>query len=244
MAGSGEKLGPPSETTVDLEELNDQLEQLTVVELLEWAHQAFGSGLVMATGFGPSGVVLIHHIAQMSVSMPVFYIDTDLLFPSTYRLRDELTDRFGLSFLRLHSGVSMEEQSELHGDELWARDPDRCCNIRKVTPLRLFLQDKEAWVTGLRRDQSRERADTQIIEWDARNQLYKLNPLAGWTLADVWSHIHRHRLPYNDLHEHGYKSIGCTPCTRPIGNGDGERDGRWPGTGKTECGIHRRKEAV
>lgn len=237
-------LRAPGERDLDLSELSDTLEQSGVGETLEWAYRTFSPGVVMATGFGPSGVVLVHHIAQMRDRIPVFYIDTDLLFPSTFDLRDRLTRRFGLSFERVHSGVSVEEQAARHGEALWERDPDKCCNMRKVMPLREFLKGKRAWITGLRRDQSGDRADTKVVEWDARNGLYKVNPLAAWSSVDVWSHILYHDLPYNELHDQGFPSLGCLPCTRSVANGDGERDGRWPGKDKTECGIHQRQEAA
>lgn len=231
------------EPPLDVDDVNRRLETASITEILAWARETFGDGLVMATGFGPSGVVLVHYIAQLKADLPVFYIDTGLLFPSTHRLRDSLSRRFGLTFQPI-SGISLEQQAAHHGERLWSRDPDRCCHIRKVAPLRQYLEGKSAWITGLRRDQSTGRAGTQILEWDEVNGLFKVNPMAAWTSDEVWNHIRAHRLPYNDLHDVGYPSIGCEPCTRKVAAGEHERAGRWAGTTKTECGIHQRREVA
>lgn len=207
-------------------------------EVIRWGLDTFGDGLVMATGFGPSGIVLAHLLSKLRPEATVFYLDTDLLFPETLTLRDQLAERLGLTFTRVHSGVSLESQARHHGPELWADDPDRCCFLRKVLPLRRFLADKRAWITGLRRDQSAVRAQIETVEWDAAHRLVKLNPLAAWTADDVWSYIQMHDLPYNTLHDRGYPSIGCMPCTHPVARGEDERAGRWRGLNKTECGIH------
>jgi phosphoadenosine phosphosulfate reductase len=207
-------------------------------EILRWGLDTFGDGIVMATGFGPSGVVLAHLLSRLHPGTTVFYLDTDLLFPETLTLRDQLAERLGLSFTRVHSGVSLERQARQYGPELWANNPDRCCFVRKVLPLRRFLAGKEAWITGLRRDQSAARAQVEPVEWDTTHGLVKLNPLARWTADDVWSYIQMNELPYNTLHDRGYPSIGCKPCTHPVAHGEDERAGRWRGQDKTECGIH------
>jgi len=238
-----EALNSTRRRPLDLSESNERLERAPVSEAIAWAHETFGAGLVMATGFGPSGVVLAHYVAEMAIDLRVFYIDTSLLFPSTHRLKEELSERLGLTFEPI-SGIGLEQQSAEHGSQLWSRNPDRCCHIRKVAPLREYLKGKGAWITGLRRDQSAGRAGSQILEWDQRNGLYKLNPLAAWTSDDVWRYIREHRLPYNDLHDEGYPSIGCEPCTRNVALGEDERAGRWAGTNKTECGIHQRREVA
>lgn len=192
----------------------------------------------MATGFGPSGVVLLDLVSRIDPGATVFYLDTDFLFEETYRLRDELADRLDLTFERVSPEWSPEEQEAQVGPALWERDPDRCCAIRKVKPLRKFLSSRDAWITGIRRDQSQTRRHIDVVSWDAVNDAYKLCPLATWTSNDVWSYLKLHNLPYNPLHDQGYPSIGCTHCTRQVAHGDDERAGRWAGMNKTECGIH------
>lgn len=218
--------------------MNDRFESLSVRDVLCWGLQAFAPDIVQATGFGPSGIVIMHLLAQLRPGTTVFYVDTGVLFPETYALRDALDERLPLHIEAVHSAVSLEEQEALHGPALWNRDPDRCCAIRKVRPFRRYLADQRAWIAGLRRDQSAERADTPIVTWDARHELVKLNPLATWTHREVWRYIHDHDLPYNPLHDEGYPSLGCTHCTDPAHATDDERAGRWCGFQKTECGLH------
>ena len=207
-------------------------------EIIAWARHRFGEGLVMATGFGPEGIVILHIVQQAAPGTQVFYLDTDLLFPETYQLRDQLEQRFGIRFTRIATTLSVQQQSEQVGPELWASQPDQCCRIRKVEPLRAFLKDKKAWITGIRRSQTGHRANAQPIEWDKTNELVKVNPLLNWTQEQVWTYIHLFELPYNVLHTRGYPSIGCAPCTRPVAEGADPRSGRWVGHKKVECGIH------
>jgi phosphoadenosine phosphosulfate reductase len=207
-------------------------------QLLGDALDNFGDEIALATGFGTSGVVLMHMVAQLRPQTTVFYLQTDLLFPETMALRDRLSERLGIQFTEVHSGLSLEAQVEQHGPDLWAHNPDLCCHLRKVVPLRRYLIDKKAWITGLRRDQSAARANTPLVAWDAANGLVKLNPLAGWTGKDIWRYLYINDLPYNELHDQGYPSVGCQPCTRPVARGEDERAGRWAGWEKTECGIH------
>lgn len=227
-----------------LKPINDAFEQALPLDILRWGLDTFGEGLVMATGFGPSGIVLAHHLSKIAPETTVFYLDTDLLFAETYELRDRLAERLGVTFTPVHSGLSLEQQAAEHGAELWKRDPNACCFMRKVLPLRRFLADKQAWITGLRRDQSPSRANTSFVEWDYANGLVKINPLAGWTSDDVWQYIQFHDLPYNRLHDEGYTSIGCMPCTKAVIPGESERAGRWVGFDKTECGIHVQHKAA
>jgi phosphoadenosine phosphosulfate reductase len=193
---------------------------------------------MLATGFGPEGVVLMHHLSQLKPAVGVFYVDTDLLFPETYALRDELAARLGIEFINVHTELSLDAQAEAYGPELWQHDPDLCCHLRKVIPLRCFLAPRRAWISGIRRDQTPARASAGIVEWDNVNQMVKLNPLANWSVDHVWDYIRAHDLPFNHLHRMGYPSIGCWPCTKPVAPGDDPRSGRWAGFNKTECGIH------
>lgn len=218
-------------------DLNERFKGSEPDEILQWGFRKFGKNMVLGTGFGPSGMLLIHRIFSLNIPVTVFYLDTNLLFPETYRLRDELEERFGIEILPV-SGLSLDEQAKKHGDELWKTDPDKCCYLRKVEPLQNYLSDKKAWVTGVRRSQSDTRQQTEIIEWDPMNRVVKINPLAQWTNDDVWNYIKIHELPYNSLHDEGYPTIGCIPCTEPADPKKDERSGRWKNLSKTECGIH------
>ncbi|MBK8905911.1 MAG: phosphoadenylyl-sulfate reductase [Anaerolineaceae bacterium] len=228
----------PSWFPANLAPLNRRFENLPASDVLRWGLTTFADDIVLSTAFGPSGVVLMHMVSQIRPKTAVFYLQTNLFFPETLALRDELSERLGLQFTEVHSGLSLNEQAHQFGAALWQRNPDLCCRLRKVEPLRRYLADKKAWITGIRRDQSPTRRQTQIISWDNANHLVKLCPLADWTQEQVWEYIHQHNLPTNILHEEGYPSIGCMPCTRPVASGEPERAGRWAGTEKLECGIH------
>ncbi|MDZ7694707.1 MAG: phosphoadenylyl-sulfate reductase [Balneolaceae bacterium] len=225
-----------------LEELNKRFQDATPDTILKWGYDTFGLEMVLGTGFGPSGIFLIDRLQQSGLSTPIFYLDTHLFFEETYELRDTLETRYNIDITRVSPDLSLDEQAEQFGSELWKRNPNRCCYLRKVRPLRNYLADKKAWITGVRRNQSETRKQTNIIEWDPENEVVKINPLANWTGEDVWDYINERGLPYNPLHDEGYPSIGCIPCTQPV-NGEGEeqeheRSGRWTGSEKTECGIH------
>lgn len=221
-----------------LQHLNNQFASRTPTDLLHWATETFAPDIALATSFGPSGIVLMHLLAQIQPHPTIFYLDTDLLFPETYALRDRLAERLGVQFTAVHSNLSLDEQTAQYGPALWQHQPDHCCHLRKVQPLKRFLATQRAWISGIRRDQGGTRSHINLVEWDRAHQLVKLNPLAGWTRQEVWEYIHSHELPYNPLHDKGYPSIGCTHCTRPVADGDPERAGRWAGSEKTECGIH------
>ncbi len=226
-------------TDQDITELNTNFEKSGPDTILKWANEHYGKGVAMSTGFGASGIVLMHQISLIDPGIPVFYLDTDLLFDETYKLIGQLEARLGLSLIRVNTAVSLEEQSRLYGDKLWETQPDKCCYIRKVLPLRSFLDDKKAWITGIRRDQSASRKHTPLFQWENELEVLKISPLAGWTEEEVWSYIRINDLPYNELHDNGYPSIGCWPCTRAVAESDDLRAGRWTGTSKTECGIHK-----
>ena len=134
--------------------------------------------------------------------------------------------------------LTVDQQADVHGPKLWEREPDRCCAMRKVAPLQRALEGMDAWITGIRREQSTTRENARKIEIDARRGIVRVQPLVDWTNSDVWRYIWKHSIPYNTLHDHGFPSIGCVPCTNPIEEGTDERSGRWKGTGKVECGLH------
>lgn len=223
----------------NLDALNRRFESAHPRDILRWGLTLYGDDIVLATGFGPSGVVLMHMVSQLRPDTPVFYLHTSLLFEETLELRDKLIERLGLRFTAVYPALSLRRQAQEHGSDLWESDANACCAIRKVDPLRRYLRDKKAWIAGIRRDQGPTRASAPIVHWDHANQLVKLNPLANWNRSQVWKYISAHELPYNDLHDRGYPSVGCLPCTQPVhGLVTDERAGRWAGTAKTECGIH------
>lgn len=212
-------------------------------ESLRWAWERFGARAAIGTSFQGAGIVIMHLAHELGLAFPVFTLDTGLLFPETLELKKRLEERLGISIESLEPELSVAEQARLHGEALWSRDPDSCCTLRKVLPLRRRLSALDCWITGLRRDQSDARAGTGVVELHELEGLegrhvVKLNPLARWSREQVWEHLRHHHLPWNPLHDRGYRSIGCQPCTRPAGEGAGERAGRWTGFGKTECGIH------
>ncbi|SDC32453.1 phosphoadenosine phosphosulfate reductase [Melghirimyces thermohalophilus] len=206
--------------------------------ILEWGSKRFGRALALACSFGYEDVALVHMMHQVDADAKIFYLDTDLLFEETYRTRDRLAEKYGIRFIRVRPAYTLDEQAKLWGDQLWKRDPNSCCMVRKVEPLRRFLKGYDAWCTGIRREQSPTRAHTQVVEWDTQFQMVKLNPLAHWKEAQIWDYIHQHQIPYNPMHDNRYPSIGCIPCTRQVQPGEDSRAGRWSGTNKTECGLH------
>ncbi len=223
----------------NLDSLNQRFEGIPTQDFIRWGMMTFGEDLAMATGFGPSGIVMMHMMSQVRPQTSVFYLQTDLHFKETMKLRDQLAERLGIRFVEVHSGVSLQEQSDQYGPELWKHSPDLCCQIRKVNPMREYLANKKAWITGIRRDQGPTRANTQLVSWDNANHLIKLAPLAAWKRDEVFAYLSDYDLPYNELHFQGYPSVGCWPCTRKVAEGEtDERAGRWAGLDKTECGIH------
>jgi phosphoadenosine phosphosulfate reductase len=228
-----------SETTdEELKALSEEFEHAPPEAVLRWAVEEFGPDVALATGFGAEGCVLVAMLSEVSRGGRVFYLDTDLLFPETYALKDRLEARYGVRFERRATRLSLGTQAEEHGERLWERRPDLCCQLRKIEPLRQMLNGLRAWVTAIRREQSPARAGVGVIERDAKFGLIKINPLAAWSSRDVWNYIARYDVPYNPLHDHGYPSIGCAPCTTPVQIGEDPRAGRWRGTEKTECGLH------
>lgn len=216
----------------------EYLEESAPEVVLRWAIEEFGSEVALATGFGTEGCVLVDMIAKIDPATRIFYLDTDLLFPETYDLRDQLAKRYGVRFEKRSAYRSLEQQALRHGDKLWERDPDLCCKLRKVEPLKEMLSGLRAWITAIRRDQSPTRAHAPVVGDDAKFGLIKINPLARWTKQQVWKYIREHDVPYNSLYDQGYSSIGCVPCTTPVQINEDVRAGRWRGFQKTECGLH------
>ena len=221
----------------DPEKVAEELEHATAEESLRWALETFHPKLYIAASFQKTSSVTIHMASQIDPTARFFYLDTDVLFDETHQTREALAKKYGISFHK-YSSMTLEQQAGLYGDELWNRDPDSCCAIRKVDPMRSALSAVDCWVSGIRRQDSQSRASAPKFAWDKRFGLWKLNPLADWSEKDVWNYIAEHDIPYNELHNQGYPSIGCTHCTRKPAEGEDARAGRWAGTSKTECGLH------
>jgi len=215
-----------------------RLENSAPEETLQWAFEEFPGRVTLATGFGPEGVALIDIALRINPLADIFFLDTSFLFPETYELRDRLEARYQIKIRAFQTDITPEQQDISFGAKLWSTDPDLCCRLRKLEPLKEALSGRDAWITAIRRDQTVERSSAREIEWDDRWQLVKINPLVRWTKQQVWSYIAAHKLPYNPLHDKGYPSIGCTHCTRPVLPGGADRAGRWPGRAKQECGLH------
>lgn len=216
----------------------ERFETADPFEILTWASETFGDRLAIVTSFQITGIVTLHMMQRIAPRTPVLTIDTGLLFPETYDLMNKLEARLGLNLRRVKPRQTPARQARDYGDRLWERNPDRCCHIRKTIPLRDALVGFDAWVTGLRRDQSLNRANTAIISRDARNGSIKIAPFANWNEERVRRYIRAHDLPCNQLHDLGYQSIGCWTCTNATAENEDPRSGRWAQHGKTECGIH------
>jgi phosphoadenosine phosphosulfate reductase len=218
-------------------EANERLAEATPIEILQWGVETFFPRLTMATAFGPEGCILIHLLAQVEPRVRVFNLDTGYQFPETLALRDRIAERYGIEVELVRPDTIVEQYEREHGGPLYATNSDQCCYERKIVPLRRALVGYESWITAIRADQSPHRAKARVVGWDSKFGLVKINPLLNWTKRDVWAFIVANRVPYNPLHDQGYPSIGCWPCTRAVG-ADDERAGRWAGQAKTECGLH------
>jgi phosphoadenosine phosphosulfate reductase len=224
----------------DLIEASQRLGAASPTEILRWAASRYAPRLAFATGFGPEGLVILDLIARQQLSVDVFTLDTGLLFPETYALWRRLEERYPLRIRAVHPALDLAAQAARHGGALWERQPGRCCHIRKVEPLAEALRGHEAWISAIRADQTEDRASARVVERDGRFGLVKVNPLLAWSSEDVWAYLREHEVPTNPLHERGYPSIGCSPCTSPVLPGEGPRAGRWRGRSQTECGLHAR----
>lgn len=230
-------------TPAEVHSLDERFNQQPAEEILGWAWERFGARASIGTSFQGAGLAMIHLARQNNFQFPVFTIDTGLLFPETVALKKLLEEFFGLTIESLVPDLTVEEQADVNGPELWKHNPDLCCTLRKVLPLRDKLADVNCWITGLRRQQSDARARLGILEIYAFDEatgrdIVKINPMANWSREAVWKYLHDHKIPYNPLHDQGYRSIGCEPCTRRTADGENERAGRWTGFNKVECGIH------
>ncbi|WP_146527655.1 phosphoadenylyl-sulfate reductase [Novipirellula artificiosorum] len=244
---SAEPLGalaasPPLEPTEaflgELQRDSDGLEKATPQEVLRWTVDRFAPRFTMATAFGPEGMTIIHMLAEIAPETPIFNLETGYQFAETLELRETIKKRYGIEVEFKYPETTVAEYEAANGGPVYKTDPNRCCFDRKLSVLHRAAKGWHAWASAIRRDQSPDRARAPIVGWDKKFQLVKVSPLANWTKKDVWSLITSENIPYNPLHDQGYPSVGCQPCTRAVMAGEDERAGRWAGFQKTECGLH------
>jgi phosphoadenosine phosphosulfate reductase len=231
-------LVPTESFLAELARQSDRLEEATPQEILRWAVDRFAPKFTMATAFGPEGMTIIHMLAEIAPQTPIFNLETGYQFAETLELRETIKRRYGIEVEYKYPEQTVEQYEAAHGGPLYKTNPNQCCFDRKIRVLHQSAKGQHAWASAIRRDQSDDRAKAPIVGWDRKFQLVKVSPLANWSKKDVWSLITSENIPYNPLHDRGYPSIGCQPCTRSILPGEDERAGRWSGFQKTECGLH------
>lgn len=233
--------------TQNIDKLNEQWALLSADGILRKALELFGDKITFATSLGAEDQVITFMLSQTEKSANIITLDTGRVFPETYDLLHRTVNRYGIAIKSYYPDTTqVEEMVNTKGINLFyesIKNRKLCCHIRKIVPLRRALQGKDAWITGLRREQSVTRTDLKIVEWDAANGLIKINPLLEWSEEQVWDFIKLKDIPYNKLHDQGFPSIGCQPCTRAIAEGDDLRAGRWwwEMPDSKECGLHGRQ---
>lgn len=235
-----ELISPPS--VEELSAISNGLEKASPQEILRWAVCTYGNQLAFSTAFGLEGCALIAMLADIpgGSDVRVFNLDTGYQFPETLALRETLRERYGIEVEFVRPVETVAQMEARFGGPIYGSNPDECCRIRKIVPLRDALKGYSGWISAIRRDQTANRAQSSIVGWDEKFQIVKISPLANWTKSDVGAYIVVNEVPYNPLHDRGYPSIGCWPCTRAVAPDEGERSGRWASFLKTECGIHTR----
>lgn len=236
--GAAETPGPSDELLKEIRAESERLESASPKEILAWAVQRFAPKFTMATAFGPEGMTIIHMLAEIAPDTPIFNLDTGYQFQETLELREEVKRRYGIEVELKQPKLTVAEYEKLNGGPVYKTEPNRCCADRKISLLKESAVGFEAWASAIRRDQSPDRAKAPIVGWDKKFGLVKVSPLANWTKKEVWTLITSENIPYNPLHDQGYTSVGCWPCTRSVLPGEDERAGRWSGFAKTECGLH------
>jgi phosphoadenosine phosphosulfate reductase len=230
--------------TIDWDALGKQFEDSSAIKILEYAlNELKPKGeILFLTAFGPEGCVImamLHTLVKNQLveakSFTIANLDTGYQFQETLELKDKLEERYGFEILMHHPALSISEQDLKYGEKLYERDPDQCCFMRKLAPLQSLLENKLAWITSIRREQTEHRAKAWAFEYDKKFKLGKINPLIKWTRSDIWKYIHENSVPYNPLLDNGYESIGCKPCTS---TGSDRKNSRWAGKDKIECGLH------
>lgn len=213
--------------------------QRDFLDVLKWAFQEYGDEIVYACSFGAEGIVLIDLIHKVKKNAKIIFLDTGLHFPETYDLIDKVKNRYpALQIEAVKPKITLTQQEKWYGEELWKCNPNLCCHMRKVAPLKDALNGVKAWISGLRREQSSTRSQMEYINRDDKFRNIKICPLIYWSWEEILSYIQLNNLPYNPLHDNGYPSIGCAPCTNPVSETGDLRSGRWAGHSKTECGLH------
>ena len=233
-----EPLEPTEELLAELREASERLETATPDEIIAWASERFSPRLAMGTAFGPEGCLILSILAKTAPETYIFNLETGYQFQQTLDLRDRMVEKYGLNIDLLTPELSVPEYEATHGGPLYKTNPDQCCHDRKIKVLERAAVGMHAWMSGIRRDQSPVRAGQPIVGWDRKFGLVKISPLANATSKDVWRRIVSEGVPYNPLHDQGYKSVGCWPCTQKSVEGADERSGRWASMDKTECGLH------
>jgi phosphoadenosine phosphosulfate reductase len=223
-------------TEQDISQLNTEFAAAGPETILQWASETLQPDVAASSSFQTQGVPLLHMISRRAPSLPVIFVDTGYHFPETLVFRDQLVSEWKLNLRVVHAAMPRHEFARQYG-ELFRRDPDQCCYINKVEPMRRAIAGLQGWISGIRRDESPARAGIRIIERTPQGVL-RIHPLANWTKRDVWQYVHDHHLPEHPLLAQGYLSIGCAPCTLPALLGDDERSGRWADHNKSECGLH------
>ncbi len=219
---------------------NDLLAHASPQEVLAWAVKRFHPKLLMATAFGAEGCAIIHMLSKIEPGVTFINLDTGYQFPETLAVRERIKAELGIEVELVQPELSVGDYERLHRGPLHARDTTQCCHDRKVVPLRdaMARHAPLSWISAIRKDQTTDRGAAAVVQWDKKFGLVKVNPLLNWTKKEVWAYVVKHDVPYNELHDRGYPSVGCWPCTRPVGEGDDDRSGRWAGTAKKECGLH------
>jgi phosphoadenosine phosphosulfate reductase len=217
---------------------NLELAGQTAHTILRWAVGQFFPRLTMATAFGAEGNCIIHMLAEIEPRVRIFNLETGYQFKETLETRERIKERYGIEVEYIRPELAVAEYEEEHGGPLYNSFSDQCCHDRKSIPLRKAVIGYDAWISAIRKDQTKDRAKAAVVQWDAKFSLVKINPLLDWTKKDVWNFIAKNNVPYNPLHDQGFPSIGCWPCTREVAEGDDDRAGRWFGTVKKECGLH------
>jgi len=234
-----QRLANTPELMESLREASSRLEKASPEEIIAWGVEHYAPYLTMATAFGPEGCVILAMLAKIAPETYVFNLDTGYQFQETIDLRNRIADKYGIEVDLLAPELPVNEYEALHGGPLYRTNPNQCCFDRKIKTLQRASEVMHAWMSGIRRDQSADRAQAAVVGWDKKFGLVKISPLANWTKKDVWKRITDEGVPYNPLHDQGFPSIGCWPCTRAVAAGEtDERAGRWSGMKKTECGLH------
>ncbi|GEL76253.1 phosphoadenylyl-sulfate reductase [Tenuibacillus multivorans] len=217
--------------------LNNEFQDF--MEVIRWSFKTYKDKIVYSCSFGAEGIVLIDLISKINPYANIIFLDTDLHFKETYSLIEKVKHKYpNLKIKMVKPSLNLGEQRDHYGDKLWERNPNQCCQIRKVNPLKDELSNVDAWFSGLRKEQSVTRSQTQFINKDNKFKKVKICPLIHWTWDEVWDYITLNNLPYNELHDHHYPSIGCEMCTLPVTDSNDTRSGRWANFDKKECGLH------